>query len=219
MGVAEEKAGTRRQLEARAFLPYAARKRGCPKLGNSNCLWGSGSAFLFPLSSPSGWLTLPIPSSCKLHLILHREPLSTFSSLEASLAAGFLVVFASQLHIFASAGGSGLYGKLAGGSRASLSVDCFPHCAPSRCGSLGGFPMFALPCPQPSDRPAPHPAVTSALPPCRNPVTDVVLVFPLRSSPTGMWFQVHARLSVPSPTEIVALYNDKPEIIRGAMYE
>lgn len=77
--------------------------------------------------------------------------------------------------------------------------------------------MFALPCSQPSDRPAPHPAAASALPPRRNPVTGVVSVFPLRSSPSGMWFQVHARLSIPSPIEIVAFYHDKSGPIRGTI--
>jgi hypothetical protein len=134
VGVAEEKAGTRRQLEARAFLPYAARALN---LGTLTAFGGLARLSFFPLSSPSGWLTLPTPSSCKLHLILHRQPPSTFPVRGASLAAGFLVVFVSQLHIFASAGCSGLCGKLTGGSRASLSVDCFPHYAPSRCGFLG----------------------------------------------------------------------------------
>jgi hypothetical protein len=82
-------------------------------------------------------------------------------------------------------------GRLMGGSRASLSVGCSPpRTVPLW--ALGGLLMFALLCSQPSDRPAPHPAVTSALPPRRNPVTGVVSVFPLSSSLNGMWFQVHA---------------------------
>lgn len=41
-------------------------------------------------------------------------------------------------------------------------------------------------------------------------------VFPLSSSSTGMWFQVHGRLSTRSPIKIVA-HCDKHAVIRGAI--
>jgi hypothetical protein len=140
----------------------------------------------------------------------------SWSRSECLLLGFLLIAIVPRLHIFVGAGCSGFCGKLTGGSRASLSVyRSTLRTVPSWV--LGGFPMFALPCSQPSDRPAPHPAVTSALLPRREPVTDAVSVFPLRASLNAMWFQVHARLFLPSPIEIVALYYDKPKVIRGAI--
>jgi len=119
VGVAEEKAGTRRQLVARAFLPYAARKRSALNLGTLTRVW-LGFPFSHLRHRP-----FPAPAICiSSGIDGHRRPLVDSTQLLLLDPLVIAIAIATHLHIFARAGCSGLCGKLTGGSRASLSVVC-----------------------------------------------------------------------------------------------